>query len=374
MPPSDGASAAVPMSVMALAVGKKSAGKGASVAAAEPAARIQHKAQALPPAKNAAADGEVAELPVSVMESPEKKQTLKKSHSVSVSGAKAAAREAAKAVAAALEGARGEAAANPAENEILAAKLKQASELSGFVKNIGGKAKTPGETAAKTAAPAASSATANSNAAPTANASINSVEPESDIDAQADNGEDGAKGGGSANPTESKSAAAARQSEKADAAALSQNERLEVIRQISEKLSNAVRTGANEIRLTLRPEALGEVRMSLRVQGDMVFAKMQVESKQVKALVESNMQSLKDSLGRQNLEFGAIDVEVGADSDSGKSTREMWQEMAERSESRGFREGTDTAATVASSDGFVDTPLGSETGRRFGDNTFEYFA
>jgi flagellar hook-length control protein FliK len=372
-PNSAGESAAVPVSVMALARGKKAA-KAADAVPAEH--RAPAHAQAKAPAKNA--DGKAAELPVSVTEAKEIKEAAKKplaGHIAgSVSGAKAAAKEAAKAVAAAAaEGAKSGSAPNAADNEVFAAKLKQASELSGFVKNIGGKPAgkpTDGPAAqAKSASPASNAAPANS----AVNNAVNNIESDTDIDKQADGGDDSAKGGGSVNPTESKSAAAARHSEKADAAALSQNERLEVIRQISERLNNAVRTGANEIRLTLRPEALGEVRMSLRVQGDVVFAKMQVESKQVKALVESNMQSLKDSLSRQNLEFGAIDVEVGADSEGGRSTREMWQEMAERSEPRGFREGTE-AATAVASDGFIDTPLGSETGRRFGDNTFEYFA
>jgi hypothetical protein len=51
--------------------------------------------------------------------------------------------------------------------------------------------------------------------------------------------------------------------------------------------------------------------------------------------------------------------------------------MAERSESRsGFREnnGVSPNGMPEGPDNFVSVPTGSDTGRRFGDNTFEYFA
>jgi hypothetical protein len=375
-PSSAGESAELPVSVMALAAGKKTVGRGSDAAVAEPKHAV---ARAEAQAKNTVADGEGAELPVSVMESAEKKRELRKAKSGNVVGnAKAVAKEAAKAAVAAAESAKAQAAsaAGAPEDEVFAAKMKQAADISGFIKNIGGKAKASGDPAAKPAASAVKGQAPLSGSA-SANSAVNGVRSNTDVDIDADTSSDGGVTGGteSIDMSRTRAAVEARHAEKSEAAALSQNERLEVIRQLSEKLSNAVRVGANEVRLTLRPEALGEVRMSLRVQGDVVFAKMQVENKQVKSIVESNMQSLKDSLARQNLEFGAIDVEVGAQSDGDKSPRELWQEMAERSESRGgFREGVSAETAVAASDGFVDTPLGSETGRRFGDNTFEYFA
>jgi flagellar hook-length control protein FliK len=171
-----------------------------------------------------------------------------------------------------------------------------------------------------------------------------------------------------------KASAALDHAEKARAAMVRVDQEA-IIRQLNDKLQYAIRTGAHELRVTLRPEALGEVRMSLRVQGDIVLAKMVVESKQVKDIVESNLQSLKDALEKQNLHVGAFSVDVGTD--SGRSPRQTWREMAEEagvSGSRGFKEGI--GADEGSQEN-VNDPLngefGSDTGRRFGNNTFEYF-
>ena len=175
--------------------------------------------------------------------------------------------------------------------------------------------------------------------------------------------------------TSNKSTAAADQADKARAT-MSRVDQEAIIRQLTEKIHYAVRAGAHEFRVTLRPEALGDVRMSIRIQGDVVLARMVVENSQVKAVVESNMQSLKDALEKHNLHVGAFSVDVG--SDSGTSHRQTWREMAEEagiSMSRKFKDGIGGAADGS---GEVENdPLngepGSDTGRRFGNNTFEYF-
>jgi len=374
---SAGESVELPLSVMALAHGKKTVksaegGESKDDVAAESRTRGQAKGQS----KSVVVDGETAELPVSVMESFGKK-AAKKGRVDHASGAKAAAKASASAVGAAIGAASAKAetvAANKAEDEAFVAKLKQTVEAGGLIKNKVGKASS-GE-AAKS--PASLKATASASDAVSSSGSTTSgMESSVDADMSVDNEDAGSGGTSSVESTSSKSTIAARHADKADAPAVTQDDRFEVIRQISEKLNNAVRSGANEIRMVLRPESLGEMRMSIRVQGDVVFARMQVENKQVKSIVESNLQSLKDSLLKQNLEFGAIDVEVGANTDGDKSPRQMWEEMADRVESRsGFREnnGVSSSGTSDGGENFVSTPLGSDTGRRFGENTFEYFA
>jgi len=382
---SAGDSAALPLSVMALAHGRKAAKSvesgEAKKAAAEPQAQGQTQSQihgqAKSQAKNAVADGEATELPVSVMESSENKPAAKKSNVDPKSGANATGKSAAKSVASAINAAMEAvnaktetAAANKAADDALVAKLKQTVETASLIKNKGGKASSS-ESVVKSPASLKTASSANESI------SANGVESDSDADLLFDNEETSDGGTGSVESTSHRSTAAARHAEKADAPALSQDDRFEVIRQISEKLNNAVRSGANEIRMVLRPESLGEMRMSIRVQGDVVFARMQVENKQVKSIVESNLQSLKDSLLKQNLEFGAIDVEVGTNNEGDKSPRQLWEEMADRAEQRsGFREnnGVSSSEISGGSENFVSAPLGSDTGRRFGENTFEYFA
>jgi flagellar hook-length control protein FliK len=165
---------------------------------------------------------------------------------------------------------------------------------------------------------------------------------------------------------------AMRETEKT-ATAFSRLDNEAIIRQLTDRMNNALRAGVQEIRMTLRPEALGEVRMSIRMQGDMVVAQMQVENKQVKSIIESNLQSLKDELAKQNINLGGFSVDVSSDSD--RSPRQIWQEMAEAAELRRFNsngEAADGSIDVDEADSLATAP-GSDTGRRFGNNTFEYF-
>jgi flagellar hook-length control protein FliK len=142
-----------------------------------------------------------------------------------------------------------------------------------------------------------------------------------------------------------------------------------VMNQITERLQTAVRSGLTEIRLQLRPESLGEVKLQIRVEGDVVFARIHVESQQVKQIVETNLQSLKESLMQQHLSCGSLDVSVG---------NEGWEKENALLHER--MHGNTTASSGAADESIdgvpasADVTLGSETGRRFGDNTVEYFA
>ncbi|MBN1128386.1 MAG: flagellar hook-length control protein FliK [Chitinispirillaceae bacterium] len=142
-----------------------------------------------------------------------------------------------------------------------------------------------------------------------------------------------------------------------------------VMSQISERLQTAVRSGLTEIRLMLRPESLGEVRLRIRVEGDVVFARIHVESQVVKQMVETNLQSLKDSLAQQQLNCGSLEVSVGNDGWNDKSDGVHGNRNGKAAHAPGTAEGDHEDETDP-----ADVALGAETGRRFGDNTVEYFA
>ncbi|MCL2220561.1 MAG: flagellar hook-length control protein FliK [Chitinispirillia bacterium] len=225
---------------------------------------------------------------------------------------------------------------------------------------------------------AANSANTQSSGIASANAALDNMmnagaaEASADASASAESGDESTSG---FDTSSSKANAAAEQADKARATAMARVDQEAVIRQITEKMQYAIRSGAHELRVTLRPEALGEVRMSIRVQGDIVLARMQVESRQVKDIVESNLQSLKDALEKQNLHVGAFSVDVGGESD--RSPRQAWREMAEEagiSGARGFKEGIGGSADGNEENiDSLNGELGGDTGRRFGSNTFEYF-
>lgn len=142
-----------------------------------------------------------------------------------------------------------------------------------------------------------------------------------------------------------------------------------VMRQLADKLHMAYRTGVNEIRIQLRPDTMGEVKIRIRVEGDVVFAKIQVENQQIKQIVENNMQFLKDSLSQQHLQAGSLDVNVGSDGMGPKDGAEVYDEgngsqVSGSDQAAGQNSGTETATAIS---------IGSETGRRFGNNSVEYF-
>jgi len=170
--------------------------------------------------------------------------------------------------------------------------------------------------------------------------------------------------------TQANAAKAIEAAEKA-LSSLSRVDQQAIIEQITEKLQTAVRNGVHEMRITLRPQELGEVRMNIRVEGDQVTARMMVESEQVKAVVEKHFQQLKDALEQQNLHAAKLSVDVGTDADR----RQLWQEMASMANQRRSNKNGSWNGEEGGEEGSFDfvNALGVDTGRRYGNNTFEFF-
>ncbi|MBN1603448.1 MAG: flagellar hook-length control protein FliK [Chitinispirillaceae bacterium] len=147
-----------------------------------------------------------------------------------------------------------------------------------------------------------------------------------------------------------------------------------VMEQITGKLTSVIRSGSNEVRIQLRPESLGEVSLRIKMEGDVVFAKIQVESQQVRQIVESNLQLLKDSLAGQNLSAGLIDVSVGNDDNSGGNFE--WN-LQHNHDDRKYSGGDgERQAERVQDDASVNISkvTGNDTGIRYGNNSIEYYA
>lgn len=138
-----------------------------------------------------------------------------------------------------------------------------------------------------------------------------------------------------------------------------------VMQQVSRRLATAVKNGVHEVRLVMKPESLGDVRMTIHMEGDIVTARINVENQQVKQIIESNLQSLKDSLEEQNLQAGAFDVNVehGFQSEENDPAESSNADLLARN-----------ASDISDENSEWDMTIGTETGRRFGSNTIEYFA
>jgi flagellar hook-length control protein FliK len=136
----------------------------------------------------------------------------------------------------------------------------------------------------------------------------------------------------------------------------------QILRQVSNGLAEAAKEGAREITLLLRPESLGKVQITISMENDIVAAKLTVESQQVKQIIESNFDALRNALADHDLSAGSLDVNVSTGGD-----KEAFASNNGKS-GKGFAESNiDEEPIVA------DLP-GTETGRRFGTNSFEYFA
>jgi flagellar hook-length control protein FliK len=140
-----------------------------------------------------------------------------------------------------------------------------------------------------------------------------------------------------------------------------------IMSQIVEKMHIAVRTGASEMKLVLHPKSLGEVQIKVQVHEDVVMAKINVESQQVKQIVETHLQTLKDALAQHNLQSGGIEVSVGNGS----------RQDGERTEETVRRQFASNRTHTAGDENEIDpktVSIGTDTGRLYGDNSIEYYA
>ena len=96
----------------------------------------------------------------------------------------------------------------------------------------------------------------------------------------------------------------------------------EIINQIIEKAKVVITADKSEMMMDLKPESLGKLSLKVVTEQGIVMAKFVAESEQVKQILESNMQLLKDSLEKQGMSIQGFSVSVRQDSNS---SSESWQ-------------------------------------------------
>lgn len=79
----------------------------------------------------------------------------------------------------------------------------------------------------------------------------------------------------------------------------------------------------SEMVMNLKPDSLGKLMLKIVTEKGIVMAKFTVENSQVKEILESNMQLLKDSLEKQGYNVENINVSVGHDGNS--ENRQAWE-------------------------------------------------
>ena len=140
----------------------------------------------------------------------------------------------------------------------------------------------------------------------------------------------------------------------------------EIVEQVQRTILNSTnKNGIQQMTLMLNPEKLGEIKLTIQVENGVVSARLNVENSHIKSIIEQNLQSLRDALAQQNLSAGNLDVNVGSE-----NPRELMERMrnARNQKSNGHfgkEEGVIADETL---------DLGVDTGRRYGTNSFEFFA
>lgn len=87
--------------------------------------------------------------------------------------------------------------------------------------------------------------------------------------------------------------------------------RQDVINQIIDKAKFTLTADKSEMTMQLKPDNLGKLSLQVVSERGAMVAKMTAENDQVKAIIESNLQTLKDSLLKQGITVQSFSVSVG---------------------------------------------------------------
>ncbi len=140
----------------------------------------------------------------------------------------------------------------------------------------------------------------------------------------------------------------------------------QAMHQIVQRAVLSFNNGQSEVRIDLKPEFLGHIRMQIVTDSQQVAVKIMAENPFVKDMLESNLNQLKADLQAQGLKVDELEVSVARDSHNGTQN----QTTADATKSNSLRE------DIASEDGDAteqdESPVDdSET---ISENTIDYFA
>jgi len=88
----------------------------------------------------------------------------------------------------------------------------------------------------------------------------------------------------------------------------------EIIKQFIDKASVSITEDKTEMVLNLKPDHLGKISLKVATENGIVTAQMVAENQQVKEIIETNLNVLKDALEKQGITVQQFSVSVGQDS------------------------------------------------------------
>ncbi len=106
-----------------------------------------------------------------------------------------------------------------------------------------------------------------------------------------------------------------------------------IMAQVKEGIATREPAGNGEISIRLAPAELGELRINVRVVDQHVKVEVLAANSQVREILLSNLDSLKENFSRQNLTMTGFDVSTG----TGQGYEQLFREGREAGHQGGFR-------------------------------------
>jgi flagellar hook-length control protein FliK len=144
-------------------------------------------------------------------------------------------------------------------------------------------------------------------------------------------------------------------------------DRHQTVRQVSHRIQIMVQNGESRTTLRLDPPSLGHVELEVTSRPGEIRIHMVVDDENVKKVMESSIQKLRDSLEQQNVKLDRMEVQV----DSGRPENQNGDKDAANARRNFHNRHFGRGMTFA--DVTVDVP-DVDTGRRLGYNTMEVIA
>lgn len=110
-----------------------------------------------------------------------------------------------------------------------------------------------------------------------------------------------------------------------------------VIKQMVEKAQTMVDEGKQTMKLQLQPPELGQMKMSISLEGDRAKANVQVEKGAVKKLLDDNMAQLKQTLQGVGVDLDEVDISE-YENDGNEADSDFWFDDGEGREQAGDEE------------------------------------
>jgi flagellar hook-length control protein FliK len=140
----------------------------------------------------------------------------------------------------------------------------------------------------------------------------------------------------------------------------------EALQQIIQKASVHLQNGQNEVKIELKPEFLGHIRMQIVTENHQVTLRVLTEFPMVKDLIEHNIQHLRAELQQHGLKMDVLNVSVANDSQT--SAGGQWHTPRGKA---GFRGGH--AASGQRQPANESTAVTPAPARRSGNSAIDYF-